>query len=195
MLVTNDARLAERARLLRDHAMDPERRYWHDEIGFNFRITNIQAALGVAQVERLPQLLARKREIAARYRAGFADVRGLRMQGEATWAGSSWWMSTVEVLEGQQATDSRQQNGTARDRLADGLREGGVDTRPVFLPLHMLPPYREATVLRHAQGIARRGLSLPSAASLTDEEQDYVIERVRALVSADARVVSMRKAA
>jgi perosamine synthetase len=195
MLVTNSKRIAERARMLRDHAMDPDRRYWHDEIGFNFRITNIQAAMGVAQLERLPWLLARKREIAARYKAGFAGIPNVCIQGEASWAGSSCWMSTIEVLGDEFLSHDGSTIGNARDRLADALRARGVDTRPVFIPLHMLPPYRKASVFRHAQGIARRGLSLPSAASLTDADQDYVIECVRDLASSNTASEPLRKAA
>src|SRR3954470_16556282 len=93
----NDDALADRARVLRDHAMHPTRRYWHEEIGFNFRITNMQAAVGCAQLERVDELLGRKRAIAARYREGLADVPGLRLQVEAPWAESSWWMFTVLV--------------------------------------------------------------------------------------------------
>jgi perosamine synthetase len=175
MLVTGDAALAERARLLRDHAMDPARRYWHDEIGYNFRLTNIQAAIGVAQIERMDEFLARKRAIAARYREGFADVAGIELQREMAWAGSSWWMSTVELAPAF---------GIDRDALARALAARGVDTRPVFLPVHILPPYRQGRVLHNAQRLARRAITLPSAASLTPEDQDYVIRCVREIAEA-----------
>jgi perosamine synthetase len=178
MLVTNSASIAERARVLRDHAMHPERRYWHDEIGYNFRITNMQAALGVAQAERMGELLARKRAIAARYRQGFEDVAGLRLQGEMPWAESSWWMSTVELGP---------QIGVDRDTLAKALAVRGIDTRPVFVPVHTLPPYREPRVLANAQRIARRALTLPSAATLSEEDQEYVIACVREIASAARR--------
>jgi len=185
MLVTDDAALAERARLLRDHAMDPKRRYWHDEIGYNFRLTNLQAALGVAQVERMGDFLARKREIAARYRAGFAAVAGIELQREMEWAGSSWWMSTVELDPAF---------GMDRDALAHALTARGVDTRPVFLPVHILPPYRQPRVLHNAQRIARRAITLPSAASLTVEDQDYVIQCVREIAeAAQHRVTTPRQ--
>lgn len=179
MLVTNDRTLAGRARLLRDHAMDPERRYWHDELGYNFRLTNMQAALGVAQLESMDGFLRRKREIEARYRAAFAGLTGIRMQASARWAGSSCWMPTIEITSAF---------GLSRDALAAALHADGVDTRRAFVPLHTLPPYREARVLHNSQRIGRCGLSLPCAASLSDGEQDYVIARVLAhagAVSAD----------
>jgi perosamine synthetase len=165
-VLTEDAALAERARFLRDHAMDPERRYWHGEIGFNYRLTNMQAALGVAQLERLDQFLERKREVAAAYRAGLDDVPGVTLQEEADWASSSWWMTTLRI-DGD------------RDELATSLRAAGVDSRPVFVPVHLLPPYRQADSLPVAEAVGREGLSLPSSTVLSDAELEYVIASVR----------------
>lgn len=182
MLVTRSAAVAERARLLRDHAMDPRRRYWHGEVGYNFRITNLQAALGVAQAERMAEFLARKREIAARYRAGIEDIAGLELQRELSWAASSWWMSTVELGPAF---------GMDRDTLARALEARGIDTRPAFVPVHTLPPYREPRVLHNAQRVARRGLTLPSAASLTWDDQEYVVTCLREIAAAARRKVPM----
>jgi perosamine synthetase len=169
-VLTDDPALADRARFLRDHAMDPNRRYWHGEIGFNYRITNIQAALGVAQLERLDEFLERKRAIAAAYRAALEDVPGLRVQEESAWASSSWWMTTVQI-DGAA--------GVGRDELADRLRADGVDTRPVFVPLHILPPYRQEGPLPIAETVGSEGLSLPSSTSLSDSELKFVIASIR----------------
>jgi perosamine synthetase len=169
-VLTDDPTLADRARFLRDHAMDPDRRYWHGEIGFNYRITNMQAALGVAQLERLDEFLERKRAIAAAYRAGLEDIPGIRVQEEADWASSSWWMTTLRI-------DGSGEVG--RDELATRLRADGVDTRPVFVPLHLLPPYRQPGALAVAEAVGSEGLSLPSSTSLSDSELDYVIGAVR----------------
>lgn len=169
-VLTDDSTLAERARLLRDHAMDRQRRYWHDELGFNYRITNLQAALGVAQLERLDAFLERKRAVAAAYRAGLEDVPGVAVQDEADWASSSWWMTTLRV-DGSHGVD--------RDELATRLRADGVDTRPVFVPLHLLPPYRQQGALPIAEAVGREGLSLPSSTSLSDSELEHVIAAVR----------------
>ncbi len=186
MLVTNDFRLAERARLLRDHAMDPERRYWHDDVGYNFRLTNMQAALGVAQLEQMDDFLRCKRAISARYQEAFRGVSGISMQEEARWAGSSCWMPTIEL---------RAPAGIDRNALADALRGDGIDTRPAFVPLHTLPPYREQRVLHNTQRIGRGGLSLPCAASLTDGDQAYVIDRVLAHLGAAATHETLEAAA
>lgn len=173
-VLTDDPALADRARLLRDHAMDPDRRYWHGEIGFNYRITNMQAALGVAQLERLDEFLARKREIAAVYRAGLQDVPGVSFQEEADWATSSWWMTTLRL-----AAD----RGVDRDELAVRLRADGVDSRPAFVPLHLLPHLRQEGPLPVAEAVGSEGLSLPSSTSLTDSELEHVIGSVRSALS------------
>jgi perosamine synthetase len=168
-VLTDDAALAERGRLLRDHAMDPTRRYWHGEIGFNYRITNMQAALGVAQLERLDEFLERKRTIAGVYRAGLQDIPGVSLQEEADWATSSWWMTTLRIDAAR---------GVARDDLAARLRADGVDSRPAFVPLHLLPHLRQDGTLPVAEAIGGEGLSLPSSTSLTDSELEHVIGSV-----------------
>jgi perosamine synthetase len=173
-VLTDDPALAERARLLRDHAMDPQRRYWHGEIGFNYRITNMQAALGVAQLERLDEFLARKREIAGVYRAGLDDLPGVAVQEEADWATSSWWMTTLRI-------DA--ECGVDRDELATRLRADGVDSRPAFVPLHLLPHLQQDGTLPIAETVGTEGLSLPSSTSLTDSELEYVIGSVRSALS------------
>ncbi|MFL5958795.1 MAG: DegT/DnrJ/EryC1/StrS family aminotransferase [Gaiellaceae bacterium] len=172
-VLTDDPALAERARFLRDHAMDPDRRYWHGEIGFNYRITNLQAALGVAQLERLDEFLERKRAIAAAYRSGLADVPGVSLQEEAAWASSSWWMTTLRI-DGSRID---------RDELGARLRADGVDTRPAFVPLHLLPHLRQSGSLPVAEAVGREGLSLPSSTSLSDAELDHVVASVRSGMS------------
>lgn len=173
-VLTDDPALAERARLLRDHAMDPNRRYWHGEIGFNYRITNMQAALGVAQLERLDEFLARKREIATVYRAGLDGLPGVTVQEEADWARSSWWMTTLRIDPA---------HGVDRDELATRLRADGVDSRPAFVPLHLLPHLQQDGTLPIAEAVGAEGLSLPSSTSLTDSELEYVIGSVRSALS------------
>lgn len=173
-VLTDDPALAERARLLRDHAMDPNRRYWHGEIGFNYRITNMQAALGVAQLERLDEFLARKREIATVYRAGLEGLPGVTVQEEADWARSSWWMTTLRIDPA---------HGVDRDELATRLRADGVDSRPAFVPLHLLPHLQQDGTLPIAEAVGAEGLSLPSSTSLTDSELEYVIGSVRSALS------------
>lgn len=160
MVVTDDDATAGRMRLLRTHGMDPARRYWHPVIGYNYRMTNVAAAIGLAQLERVHWQLERRRELAAWYREELGGVGVLTCQGEKPWARHVWWMFSVLVGE-----------GTAdRDGVMDAMRRRGIDTRPFVHPLHTLPPYREATegqLFTVAEAIARSGLNLPTWAGLT----------------------------
>jgi perosamine synthetase len=172
MLTTDDAALAARCRTLRDHAMRPERRYYHDEVGFNYRMTNLQAAVGAAQMQRVDGFIARKREIAARYAAGLAGVPGLRLAVERPGCKNVYWMVSVVVEEGYPLD---------RDALMLALRERGVDSRPFFHPLDTLPPYRSADPRPVALALSRRGLNLPSSPSLTDAQVERICAILRGL--------------
>jgi len=169
MLVSNNDRFFAKARLLRDQFVDPTRRYWHNGVGFNYRMTNLQAALGVAQMERLDDLLQRKRSLAQIYAQRLAHLNGVEIQTEAPFARSAWWMFSV-VLDPEL--------GWNRDLAATQLDAVGIETRPVFHPLHMQPPYRRAESHPVAERIGANGLTLPSGAGLTDEELDYVASRM-----------------
>lgn len=172
MMVTGDAELAKRARLLRDHGMAPDKRYWYDVVGFNYRMTNLQAAIGCAQLSRFEEFLLTKRSLAKQYRAAFVDLEGLQTPREMPWAFHGYWMYTI--LIGPEAP-------MTRDELADFLHERGIETRRVFYPLHMLPPYRQAASFPVSQRISDQGLSLPSGNGLTSKECQEVIETIRGL--------------
>jgi len=174
MCVTNDAALAGRLRLLRDHGMDPKRPYWHEVVGYNYRMTNLQAAVGVAQVKRLPGFVEKKRQIARWYAeclAPLAKAGRIQLHPEAPWARSAFWMYSVLLA------DTRVPVEMVRSRLADR----GVDTRPFFHPAHTLPPYATGARLPVAEHLAGRGLNLPSGVGLERAQ----VERVaRALAEA-----------
>jgi perosamine synthetase len=170
IVLTNDADFAHRVRHLRDHAMDPARRYWHTEIGFNYRMTNLQAAVGLGQMERIDEFVARKREIRRWYEEALAGVAGLTPIREQVWAGPTCWLYTLALDESR---------GWDRARLASQLRDAGVETRPCFVPLHQLPMYREEDGRYPvSERIGRTGLSLPSGVSLTQAD----VERVAGLI-------------
>jgi perosamine synthetase len=175
MVVFRDDRAAERARRLRDHGMNPARRYWHDEVGFNYRLTNLQAAIGCAQLEQLDGFITRKLAIAAAYRSRLARIDGLRLPAEIQGMRNSHWMISI-IAELERA-------GLDRDSFMARLAKAGIETRPLFYPLHAMPPYREFAGNRafpHATRLSANGLSLPSGVTLTDGQVDYicgVIER------------------
>lgn len=166
MVVTNDAGLAARCRHLRGQGVSPTRTYWHDVVGFNYRMTNVAAAIGCAQLERVGDVLVRKRTIAARYASALANVPGVAFQEEAPWAHNVWWMVSILV------------DPSLRDPLMEHLKENGVDTRPFFHPAHTLPMYRREESFPVAERLGASGINLPSAPTLTDVQIDRISELV-----------------
>jgi perosamine synthetase len=172
MVVTDDVTVAARARSLRDQAFAPGSRFVHYELGFNYRMTNLQAALGVAQLRRIDELVARKRANAARYRRLLCDVPGLRLPPEQPWAQSVFWMFGILVED---------EFGLDRDGLMRALADAGVETRTFFVPLHRQPLYADTAAEGHfpvADELSVRGLYLPSGTGLTADEIDRVVEAI-----------------
>ena len=157
MLTTNDRTFYQRARRLRDHAMSPERRYFHEEQGFNYRITNLQAALGVAQLERIDEFLERRAEIMDWYRSEIAATDHVRLNRVKNWAKSAFWMICLEV---DWLDESR------RDAFMQALKARGIDTRPYFCTMSSMPMYRQDPLPVSARK-AQIGLNLPSYFELT----------------------------
>ncbi|MBI3709087.1 MAG: DegT/DnrJ/EryC1/StrS family aminotransferase [Proteobacteria bacterium] len=169
MVVFRDAEAAERARRLRDHGMDPKKRYWHLEIGYNYRLTNLQAAIGCAQLEQLDGFLARKMEIAARYAAGLGPIPHMTLPAKLPGLKNSHWAYSI--------IPDMARLGITRDELADRLERARIETRPLFYPLHAMPPYKPHAGNRafpNTDWLSENGISLPSAVSLTDAEIDYI---------------------
>jgi perosamine synthetase len=177
MCVTDDPALAERLRLLRDHGMDPKRHYWHEIVGYNYRMTNLQAAVGVAQVKRLPEFVEKKRRLAGWYAESLARLARsgkVRLHPEAPWAKSVFWMYSVLV------DDAR----VSRDEVRGRLRDRGVDTRPFFHPVHALPPYAAGQRLAVAEDLGARGLNLPSGVALEREQVERVARALSLVLEA-----------
>jgi perosamine synthetase len=161
MCLTNDEKLAEKMRTLRDHGMNPNRRYWHETIGFNYRMTNMQAAVGVAQLEKLDRFIEKKRQIASWYAEGLKDLaeqRLIKLHPEMPWAKCVYWMYSILVEDGF---------GIGRDELMQRLFEKGIETRPLFYPIHIMPPYEDNDAFPVAEEIAAKGVNLPSGVGLT----------------------------
>jgi len=143
--------------------------YHHDEVGFNYGLSNLQAAVGLAQLERIEELVGRRRALAERYAAALQRVPGLRFSLETPWARSNYWLMSVLV-------DGRD-HGRSREEVMAALDGAGVESRPFFTPLPSLAPYADpgAGALPVARSVHERGVSIPSSASLSVEEQDRVI--------------------
>jgi dTDP-4-amino-4,6-dideoxygalactose transaminase len=174
MLVTNDPQVAARVRHLSTQARLPGRAYDHDEIGHNYRLSNLAAALGLAQLEELPLLLEARRSLASRYDLAIAEIAGLIKAAQASWANPSYWLYTAAI-------DSAVPRAS-RDHLLDTLAGRGIEARPIWTPLHRLKPYLHAPRLGGdvADGIFDRAISLPSSSSLGVDDQKRVIAGLRA---------------
>ena len=177
MVTTDDDALAARVRLLRGQGMDPERRYWFTAVGYNYRMMNLPAAIGLAQLERAGWHGGRRREVADAYLRLLRGVACLHWQDESEWARHAYWMFTVVLGD---------ESPVGRDALMARLHGRGVETRPVFYPVHLLPPYRAAAGGEEfpvAERLARRGLSLPTWAGLSPDDVSYVCESLRESLS------------
>jgi len=178
MVLTNDPALAGRLRSLRNLCFRPERRFYHTELGHNFRLTNLQAAIGLAQLERIEAHRQQKRWLGAAYTARLQDISGLQLPSEAPWARNVYWMYGVVLDE---------HTGLDATTFAQLLRERGVETRPFFLGMHEQPVFRQMGLFQNehypvAERLARQGLYLPSGMTLTETQIDQVCAAVRAIL-------------
>jgi len=188
MLVTDDPQLAQRARYLTTQAKDDPLEFVHHEIGYNYRLTSVQAALGCAQLERLPAFLATKRRIATRYAEALEGLTGIQPMKEAPWATASYWMYTILVDAERCGTDSRS--------LLKALAASNIETRPLWQPLHLSPAHCEsfARSCPVASRLNRWALSLPCSTSLTEDEQRRVITALQREIVADRPNVEIQPA-
>jgi len=181
MVLTDDEVLAARLRGLRNLAFRSDRRFYHTELGHNFRLTNVQAAIGVAQVENVDTAVARKRAVGQAYTERLRDVPGLALPVEEPWARNVYWMFGVVLDE---------DTGLDAVACASRLRERGVDTRPFFLGMHEQPAFHARGLFAGerypvAERLARQGLYLPSGLALTDAQIDRVGEAVADVIGVD----------
>lgn len=167
MIVTDDENLAQRMRFLRGQAVSPDRSYWHTDVGYNYRMTNIAAAIGCAQMERIDEHLARRQQVAEWY-FQYLDAHRSRLilPDAAPDCRHCYWMYSIVI---------RPELRIDRDQVMQYLAERGIETRPVFYPVHWMPPYREPDgSYPVAETHARNGISLPTHGKLTEDEVTYV---------------------
>lgn len=169
MVVFKDAKLAERARILRDHGMSPQKRYWHDYPGFNFRMTNMQAAIGVAQMGRIEDFLAQRKIVFQTYDVLLKGRHNISLLPKNSWSENSYWLYTV-VLNGYR--------NDVRDELITQLGCRGIDARPGFYPMHLMAPYRDFANGKYpvSSYLSVNSISLPSSPRLSNEEIYHIVE-------------------
>jgi len=172
MILTNDQRLAEKARYLTTQAKDDPVRFVHNEIGYNFRLTNIQAALGVAQLEQLPKFLERKRQLFHLYENGLKDIQGLTIVNVPDYSKNNYWINLIQI-------DSKIY-GKDRNKLMQWLKENGIQTRPLWGLNHMQKPYlgNQTYKIERAIKLLNNTLCLPSSTNLTNEDISRIIEKL-----------------
>jgi len=179
MIVTDNGYLAERCRSLRNLCFQAERRFVHEELGWNYRMSNIQAALGVAQLERLGLFIERKRAIGKRYSQLLSDIKGIQRPLMATsYAKNGYWVYGL-VMNGGESTDA--------EEAMRRLRYHGVGTRPFFWPMHEQPVFRKMGLFGGqscpvAEHMARFGFYIPSGLSLTDEQMVEVSDALHEVI-------------
>lgn len=177
MCLTNNEELAERMRNLRDHAMSKNRRYWHETIGFNYRMTNLQAAVGVAQLKKLDEFIEKKRQIAKWYAEELKELEEkgqVKLHPEMNWAECVYWMYSILIEDKAKVS---------RNELMKKLEDMGIETRPFFIPMHLLPMYNSGERLPVAEDLAERGLNLPSSVSLKLDQIKQISKSARAIMN------------
>lgn len=179
MVVTDDPALADRCRSLRNLAFKPEQRFVHDELGWNFRMTNLQAALGVAQLERLDEFVGRKRAMGQRYTEMLKDVEGIQLPVTSTnYADNIYWVYPI-VLDETLGFDGRE--------MSARLQKLGIGSRPFFWPIHKQPVFLKAGLFANdshpvAERIGKQGFYIPSGMAITEDQMDRVVDAVKQAV-------------
>jgi perosamine synthetase len=181
MLVTSRADLAEQVRILENHGRDPKvpKMFWCEQVGYKYRMSNIQAALGCAQLDRVDELVEKKREIFHWYREAARDLPDLAWNPEPEGTVNSFWMPTV-VLGDTHAIE--------RDQLLGRLNEVGVGARPFFYPVSSFPMFESVPRNSISRRIGRRGFNLPSNFDMTWQDANYVIDSLRVVLDAQTCV-------
>jgi perosamine synthetase len=178
MVLVRSPEMAERAGSIRNLCFQKRQRFLHDELGYNFRLTNIQAALGVAQMERMAEIIDRKRAIASAYSELLGDVPGLELPTEEAWAKSVYWVYGIvlDLTTGMNAC-----------QLAERLTNHGIETRPFFLGMHEQPAFRKRGLFVGekypvAERLARQGLYLPTGLTITDADIEAVVDTLKGVL-------------
>lgn len=172
MCLTNNPLLAEKMRVLRDHGMNKEKRYWHDEVGYNYRLTNIQAAIGVAQLERINEIIKKRIKISQIYTKFLSQNKKLILPWGSDNSGAFYWMYSIVL---------KKEAKISRDVLINILSEHGIESRPFFFPLHKMPPYFAANgehKYRNSSTLSNQGISLPSYTNLGETKINRIGELI-----------------
>ncbi|WP_028546019.1 DegT/DnrJ/EryC1/StrS family aminotransferase [Paenibacillus taiwanensis] len=173
LITTNDDNIADTIRLLRGQGIDKHKKYWHPVIGYNYRMTNVQAAIGCAQLEKVDWHIQQRIRVAMDYYHFLQDDDRLTLPVQKVWSKNVYWMLGVVL---NQSTEQQ------RDAVMKRLKDNGIETRPFFYPMHILPPYSDKQIYTDfpvANRIAAQGLNLPSHGELSREDVQFISETLR----------------
>ena len=171
MITTNDKKLYQKIVDINNDFMDSKKKFYHTDIGYNFRLTNLQAALGLAQIENIDRLINKKIEHARIYNAHLKNLEVLQLPVEKSWAKNVYWLYSVLLKKTY-----------LRDKMMEYLLGKGIETRPFFTPMHKLPMYKQKGKFPNSNYLANNGLSFPSGTGLTKKEIEYVCSEVKKFV-------------
>ena len=170
MIVTGNRLFAEKVKVLRDHGMSKKRKFYHPKLGFNYRMTNLQAALGLGQMKRIDEFVERKITIAELYTKHLTPLSGrITLPPHASWAKSVYWMYSILIPN---------KGLKKRDNLIKELKKQGVDSRPFFFPLHSISRYKTAENLINATNLSKSGINLPSSFNLKETDIKYICHKI-----------------
>lgn len=174
MVVTNNLQLAEKMRLLRGQGMDPNKRYWFPIIGYNYRMTNIEAAIGLGQLEDINKHLSKRKEIARLYAAQLAELNTyINLPVEMEWADHAFWMYSILLKETLKID---------RDQFMKEMEIEGIETRPFFYPMHIMPPYYELKGdYPVAERLAKSGMNIPTHGLLNENDITSITRSIRSI--------------
>lgn len=176
MVWCKDKDIIARMSMFRDHGMSKTRRYWHNVAGYNYRMTNMQAAIGLAQMEQIEHFLIRRNSLAKQYDARLSDIVGVKLPSNKPWAEPVCWLYTIEIDTNFLGIDTT--------TLSNRLKEHGVETRGVFIPLHGQPAFNSYRSLETpvANKVASRGLSLPTSNDMDISDVDIVCDALHSIL-------------
>ncbi len=183
MVTTNSDVLAERIRLLKGQGVDPQRQYWHPVIGYNYRMTNIQAAIGLAQLERVEELIERHRYNARLYSESLKELPSVVLPVEKDWASHVYWVYGILLKNFYQS----------RNQVMEYLAKRGIETRPFFYPVHLMPPYHRKISLPVAETISAQGIILPSSANFLKDTIHRVCQELINLLQRRSSLVQPKE--
>lgn len=180
MIVTDDKEIAEKAKLLRNQAMTNKRRFMHEQLGFNYRLTNIQAAIGLAQTEKADELVKDRIRNAEKYNKLLKKIKGVTLPPKAEWAKNVYWMYSI-LIEDHFGMDA--------SKVEQELKKKGIETRPFFYPMHLQPVFKGKDEIfpdisgeyPNAENLSRKGINLPSSNELTEDEIKQIVEALAEL--------------